>query len=60
MSLVILLQLLMAHILSDFVLQTNRINNGRKGYGKDGESEISTFLESSRLVIFLNEVCHKT
>jgi hypothetical protein len=43
MSLVILLRLLIAHILSDFVLQTNRINNGRKGYGKDGESEISTF-----------------
>jgi len=43
MSLVILLRLLIAHILSDFVLQTNRINNGRKGYGKDGESEVSTF-----------------
>jgi len=43
MSFVILLRLLIAHILSDFVLQTNRINNGRKGYGKDGESEISTF-----------------
>lgn len=43
MSLVILLRLLIAHLLSDFVLQTNTINNGRKGYGKDGESEISTF-----------------
>lgn len=43
MSLVILLRLLIAHIFSDFVLQTNRINNGRKGYEKDGESEISTF-----------------
>lgn len=47
MSLVILLRLLIAHILSDFVLQTNRINYGRKGYGKDGESEISTFAKCS-------------
>lgn len=43
MSLVILLRLLMAHFISDFVLQTNRINNGRKGYGKDGTSEITTY-----------------
>lgn len=47
MSLVILIRLLIAHILSDFVLQTNRINNGRKGYGKNGKSEISTFAKYS-------------
>jgi hypothetical protein len=43
MSIDVLLRLLLAHILSDFVLQTDGINNGRKGYAKDGESEISTF-----------------
>ena len=58
MSLDILLRLLIAHILSDFVLQTNRINNGRKGYGKDGKSEISTFAKYGYQVF--HSVTHAT
>ncbi|MEG2243139.1 MAG: DUF3307 domain-containing protein, partial [Muribaculaceae bacterium] len=41
MDITILLRLLCAHILSDFILQTDRINYGKNGLGKDGVSKIS-------------------
>ncbi|MDD2436599.1 MAG: DUF3307 domain-containing protein [Massilibacteroides sp.] len=56
MNLIILLRLLIAHILSDFILQPNLINNAKKGYKKDGITKIST---SSQLgFLFLHAFIH--
>lgn len=51
MNIVILLRLLFAHILSDFILQTDSINYGKKGFGKDGVSNISKLAKYLTLLL---------